>query len=422
MMSPRTIPDISRTRKRWQRLALALLVISPLLFIPPAFGSREKREAEKDRIEDALTNYHIKISRLEQRINSQKAQSDEAVSQEKDILHELEEIDILLARQIAKVHELENQVVEQQMLIEVKQKEIGQLQGEKERTQGHLKKRVNAYYRMGKIGFLNVAFSTSSLPELVDFHEAYQKMIAYDKTVLDDYKRKLTDLEQAKKVYLLEQELLKGFITTTLDERQETSRLRQEKRELLASVRTQKQLFDRAVEEMEEASKKLSSDLASLQNRKDELEQEFKLSKGELPPPVEGSVITTFNQEKANRLGITRKSAGISIVAPDRTEVQAVSDGTVIFSGYLRGYGNTVIIHHGYQYFTITSRLGRLLKEKGDRVQAGNVIGQVSDTAMLIDEGLYFEIRHGKTPQDPLLWLDTASLRLPDHSLPEAGA
>ncbi|WP_163336796.1 murein hydrolase activator EnvC [Desulfopila sp. IMCC35008] len=398
---------------------LVILLLIPQLSFS-TLSNKEKRAAEKKKIEKNLEKYQINISRLEQRINSQIAQSEETVVQERNVLKELEEIDLLLQKQLYKVHELEEQVEEQRQLIEIKEKEIDQLQYEKELVRNHLRARISAYYKMGKIGFLNVAFSTSSLPELLNFHEAFQQMIAYDTSVLNDFKAKINDLEQARKVYVLEHDLLKDFIITTLSEKQETHRIRQEKKELLAEIRTRKQLYDKAVEEMKQATKQLSSSLNVLKTKKDYLDQEFKLSKGELPPPVKGTVITTFNQEIVNRLGITRKSPGIAIMAPDRTDVFAIADGTVIFSGYLRGYGNTVIIHHGFDYYTVTSRLGTIVAQKDQQLKSGDVVGQVGETAMLIDEGLYFEIRHKKKPQDPLLWLSKSNLQLSVDLLPKA--
>lgn len=90
----------------------------------------------------------------------------------------------------------------------------------------------------------------------------------------------------------------------------------------------------------------------------------------------------------------------------DGVNIKAVNKGTVVFSGYLRGYGNTVIIHHGYQYYTVTSRIEKLLVDKGDIIKTEDVLGIMGDTATIFDEGLYFEIRHGKQSLNPLLWLD----------------
>ena len=111
-------------------------------------------------------------------------------------------------------------------------------------------------------------------------------------------------------------------------------------------------------------------------------------------------------------MGITGKSKGIALAAPDGTRVKAIFDGNILFSGYLRGYGNTVIVDHGYQYYSIVSRVEQLLKNKGDHVKTGESIALMGATATLTDEGLYVEIRHGNVSLDPLQWLDTKNISM----------
>ena len=47
-----------------------------------------------------------------------------------------------------------------------------------------------------------------------------------------------------------------------------------------------------------------------------------------------------------------------------------------------------------------------MLKNKGDDVKTGDSIALMGDTATLLDEGLYIEIRHESESLDPLQWLD----------------
>jgi septal ring factor EnvC (AmiA/AmiB activator) len=90
--------------------------------------------------------------------------------------------------------------------------------------------------------------------------------------------------------------------------------------------------------------------------------------------------------------------------------VQAVHEGEVTFAGYLRGYGNTVIVNHGYKYYSINSRIERILVKKGQKVTEQTDIAIMGDTATLMNEGLYFEIRHDDETLDPLDWLDNTQL------------
>ena len=141
--------------------------------------------------------------------------------------------------------------------------------------------------------------------------------------------------------------------------------------------------------------------------KKNELfDQGFLLNKSKHIPPVNGEIVALFNIEKINEFGLLRKTPGISFEAPDGTKIRAVYDGTVLFAGYLRGYGNTVILDHGYQYYTIISRIERILAAKGDQLKRDSIIGIMGATATLLDKGLYFEIRHREKSLDPLEWLD----------------
>lgn len=400
-----------RTLLGRRRLLISLLAItlSCCSFRPVA---ADEILIHKKEIKQDIEHYRGQIRRLQRGIQEQKSKSEESSKTERNILEELEELDSRLRIQRQKVAELAVKVQLQQVLINLKQEEITGLQSDREAILAHLRKRSGAYYKMGEIGFLNVTFSSQSLPDLLRFHDAFQTLITYDKDVIVSYRKKIQALERARDAHALEMEVLQDFITTAQLEREETDRIRAEKEQLLTHIRTQKHLHEQAASEMEKASEDLSNALVALKSKEQDLEQTFARSKGQLPAPLPGEVITYFNQEKTNKLGILRKSTGIAIQAPNGSKVRAVADGTVIFSGYLRGYGNTVVIHHGFQYFTVTSRLEQIIPKEGDSIKVGGPIGQLSDTATLIDEGLYFEIRHGKQSQDPLEWLDTSKLQL----------
>lgn len=395
-------------------MVLAMLAI---LLMPGIMSSASAMAAAagKNDITEDIEVYSGQIRRLRQGIHDQQEMTNESNRTEKNVLGELEDIEARLKTQQRKVEDLEVKVQLQQMLIQLKQDAIDTIQADREKVLAHLKKRANAYYKMGNVGFLNITFSSRSLPDLLKFHDAFQTLVTYDKHVILSYRNKIQELQRALDALALELNLQQEFISTTQAEREKNDRIRAEKEKLLAHIRSEKYLHQQAAEEMEKASEDLSKTLLSLKQKEDRREQTFANSKGRLRVPVQGKIITFFNQEKINKLGILRKSAGIAIEAPDGSKVQAVSEGTVIFSGYLRGYGNTVIIHHGYQFYSVTSRLDSVLLTAGDVVKAGTSIGQVSDTASLIEEGLYFEIRHGKESQDPLKWLDVSKLRNADQ-------
>ncbi|MFV0435882.1 MAG: murein hydrolase activator EnvC family protein [Desulfopila sp.] len=393
-------------------MAIALLVTVGLCCdqLPATAQAATTQDIQAD-----IERYRDQIRRLEQNIHEQQTKVAENLEDEANLLGELENIEERLKNQQRKVDDLDIKVQLQQLLLNLKHEELDNLQTERQGLLFHLEKRSKAFYKMGKVGFLNVAFSSHSLPQLLKFHDAFQNLVIYDKKIILDYRQKIRDLQMAHDAHALELNVLNDFIAEATAEKEKIGKMKVEKEQLLAQIRTQKHLHDQATREMAEAAASLAEKLHTLKGREQIEEKTFANGKGRLPAPLPGRVITYFNQEKFNRLGVLRKSQGIAIAAPDGTNVRAVAPGTVIFAGYLRGYGNTVIIHHGYQYYTVTSRLENIAVKEGDQIRAGATLGQASETAALIDEGVYFEIRHGSIFEDPLSWLDVSRLEHSKH-------
>ena len=401
-----TPPGRPACRLFWRCCHTLLLILFFLL--PPDSCPGAQKAGSAD-----IETYRNQPRRLEQKIQEQQQAKEAKTKDEINLLGELESLDRKLNIQQQKVNDLNVKVQLQQMLIDLKQGEIDTLADERRELLEHLRNRSAAYYKMGKVGFLNVAFSSRSLPDLLKFHDAFQTLITYDKNIIIDYRQKIDTLQSARDAHALEMKVLEDFIAEEDRERETIDLIRAEKEQLLAHIRSEKHLHEKAAAEMRAASEELAQTLVSLKTDERIQERTFQNSKGKLHVPVPGRVITYFNQEKFNRLGVLRKSQGIAISAPDGARVEAVADGTVIFAGYLRGYGNTVIIHHGYQYYTITSRIEEIAVKEGEHLRRGASIGVASETAALIDEGVYFEIRHGKDSKDPLAWLD---LKMLEHS------
>jgi murein hydrolase activator len=362
-------------------------------------------DKEKMKLEEGINKYRINIRRLQQGIRLQQEELEHNLSREKDLLAQLEDLDMRLAEQREKLDVLKGRMTAQQDLITVKEKELDRVKQDKNAVQLHLQKRLNAYYKMGRIGLINVAFSAQTLPELLSFHDSFQSLIRYDQNLIETYRQSISQLERVKEALTLEKSLLQEFITQEEEEKNQIDATIQEKQNLLTLIRTKTKLHQQAIKEMEEASTDLTSSLVVMQKKEQILDQRFLLNRGKLTPPVDGTIVTLFHQETTNRLGITSKSNGIAFKAPDGTQVRAIFDGTVLYSGYVRGYGNTVVVDHGYQYYSIVSRVEKLLKRAGDKVGTGDIIAVMGDTATLIDEGLYLEIRHGQESLDPLKWL-----------------
>jgi murein DD-endopeptidase MepM/ murein hydrolase activator NlpD len=112
--------------------------------------------------------------------------------------------------------------------------------------------------------------------------------------------------------------------------------------------------------------------------------------------PVEGGIVSSRFGRRNGRF-----HDGIDIQAPAGTPVRAAWDGEVIFTGSLRGYGQTVAIRHGRDVLTLYAHLRRSHVRAGQRVRAGTVIGTVGSSGRASGPNLHFEIRRARVAWNP---------------------
>lgn len=120
-----------------------------------------------------------------------------------------------------------------------------------------------------------------------------------------------------------------------------------------------------------------------------------------MTPPVPGKVVARFGTNRPE--GGTWR--GLLLTADEGAPVHAVAPGTVVYSTWLRGFGNLIIIDHGDEFLTIYAFNQSLLKQVGDVVKKGETIALAGNTGGQLDSALYFEIRHKGAPIDPLLYI-----------------
>ncbi|SFQ01706.1 M23 family metallopeptidase [Parafilimonas terrae] len=97
--------------------------------------------------------------------------------------------------------------------------------------------------------------------------------------------------------------------------------------------------------------------------------------------------------------------AGLDFAAPSGTPIYATADGTVTEAGYnAGGYGNCVVINHGYGYETLYGHMYRVKAKRGQRVKRGEVIGYVGSTGKSTGPHCHYEVHRGKNPVDPVYY------------------
>ncbi len=96
---------------------------------------------------------------------------------------------------------------------------------------------------------------------------------------------------------------------------------------------------------------------------------------------------------------------GIDLVGPKNTKIYATGDGTVTLAKYSRnGYGNEVVILHGFGYSTRYAHLNKILVKDGEKVKRGQLIGKMGNTGRSTGTHLHYEVHYMNVPINPIYY------------------
>ncbi|MDY3978601.1 MAG: peptidoglycan DD-metalloendopeptidase family protein [Tidjanibacter sp.] len=212
---------------------------------------------------------------------------------------------------------------------------------------------------------------------------------------------------------------------TKNDHRNALSQLSTDKKELDQTdkhLRTQAKKLDKEIKAKEAQKRKAQQQLKNIiddEARKNkrktsdaerrmiaELNGRFDQNRGKMIVPVNGGVIIdhfgTHPHPTQKNMKIENK--GINIAAPKGSAVYSVFEGTVARVMFINGLNKCVLLNHG-DYFTIYSNLTRTEVNVGDRVASNSVIGYISDGSDPDEYQLHFELWRSTTCLDPEEWI-----------------
>ncbi len=121
--------------------------------------------------------------------------------------------------------------------------------------------------------------------------------------------------------------------------------------------------------------------------------------------PVSGQVTMQYGSRVHPTFKTKIFNSGIDIKSAAGTPVKAAGPGEVLYQGWLRGFGQVVIIDHGGNLSTVYAHLSGTSVREGAVVKTGTVIGRVGNSGTDAEYGLHFEVRRGGSAVNPMSYL-----------------
>ena len=117
--------------------------------------------------------------------------------------------------------------------------------------------------------------------------------------------------------------------------------------------------------------------------------------------PTRGWVTSDFGSRLDPYTSERVMHAGLDIAGPHGKDVIAPSDGTVVFAGLEGGYGNVLVIDHGYGIKTRYGHLAAIRVKPGDKIKRGQEIANLGNTGRSTGPHLHYEVRVNGIAQNP---------------------
>jgi len=270
-------------------------------------------------------------------------------------------------------------------------------------SRGQMRRVLRVLYKAGGEGTLRVLLNVRDFQQLFTNFHLIDRLLDADFDQIRQMKGAMAQLAQVERELLAKETRLATLRGDQQRQVAELRRVRGEKLQVIQRINRERQTFLQYLDELRDQAEQLDQIVHqhTLQGRPGDMGE----ARGQLRWPLRGEIVAQFGRKKSARFNTYVLHNGIEIRPSGDGEVRAVWDGEVIYSDYLQGYGNLLIVQHGRNYHTLYGRLESFLKHKGDKVARGEPIAVAGATGSTSGRSLYFEVRTNLKSEDPLKWL-----------------
>jgi len=126
--------------------------------------------------------------------------------------------------------------------------------------------------------------------------------------------------------------------------------------------------------------------------------------------PADGRITSGFGFRMHPLFDDREFHSGIDIANEMDTPVHCTANGKVVFSGWQSGYGNIVVVDHGYNLRTEYAHLDIRLVKAGDYVERGQIIGKMGRTGFATGSHVHYEVHYKDKVVNPMQYLKDDSV------------
>lgn len=267
-----------------------------------------------------------------------------------------------------------------------------------------LQQRVRDIYINGQISYVDVLFGAKDFADLMTRMDVLKRIIKHDYDLIMKVKEEKATVENTRAQ--LEKDKAEAEVLVT---DAQAKKAKVEDKESEQQVLLDQAIYDRDTSErMYEEIMAASQEVANMIRRSQMSSAGYSgapAGAGGMIWPISGPITSEFGWRTHPIFGTARFHSGLDIGGDYGMPIYAAASGTVIYAGWISGYGNAVIIDHGGGVTTLYGHNDSLNVSEGENVAQGQVIAMCGSTGNSTGPHCHFEVRENGEPVSPYGYL-----------------
>ena len=350
-----------------------------------------------DDLEDQLAD-------LQRRAEEQQAKTNEASAKVESVSERLRQIQEELRVATAEYKEVKNQLDTIEDKISDNTELLEKTEADLKVRNKKLQQRVRDIYINGQVSYVDVLFGAKDFADLMTRMDVLKRIIKHDYDLIMKVKEEKATVENTRAA--LDKDKAEAEVLVA-DAEQKKSRMEDKESEqqvLLDQAIYDRDTSERAYEELMAASEEVANMIRRSQMAASGYSG-ASAGAGGMIWPISGPITSEFGWRTHPIFGTSRFHSGLDIGGDYGMPIYAAAAGTVIYAGWISGYGNAVIIDHGGGVTTLYGHNESLNVGEGEVVSQGQVIAMCGSTGNSTGPHCHFEVRENGEPVSPYGYL-----------------
>lgn len=355
-------------------------------------------------------NLTQQLNEVQQQIGEQSSKKAEAEQRIQNFSARLKEVQDALEQANRELRKIQAQRQEIEIKIAKNEEELKKAQERYQKRMKILEKRVRDIYENGQLSYLDVILGAKNFSDFATRVELFKRLINSDIELIKAIQAEREAIEKKKAELEADRQAIVALEKEAEAKKAIIVQKKAEEESLLEQARTDRDTALAAIEELEASSNAIKAKLQALENSRrsssgEVVDRGYVQGSGRFIWPTSGPITSEFGYRIHPIYGRQILHSGIDIGVPTGTVIHAADSGTVVLSGWVSGYGYTVIIDHGNGFSTLYAHNSELLVSEGQSVSQGEAIAHAGSTGNSTGPHLHFEVRINGEPQNPLNYL-----------------